>query len=47
MSDFNINSDWKTKVAKGSIHENEYVKVSKNGDWEIKFKNNEYINGKK
>lgn len=34
MSDFNIGSDWKTKVSKGSIRENEYVQVSKNGDWE-------------
>ncbi|MCK9417604.1 hypothetical protein M0Q97_13260 [Candidatus Dojkabacteria bacterium] len=33
MSEFNIGSDWKTKVSKGKICENEYVKVSK-GDWE-------------
>ena len=33
MSDFNIGSDWKTKVSKGSILENEYVQVSKPGDW--------------
>jgi len=34
MSDFNIGSDWKTKVAKGNILENEYVKVYNHGDWE-------------
>lgn len=34
MSDFNIGSDWKTKISKGNILENEYVKVSKHGDWE-------------
>lgn len=33
MSDFNIGSDWKTKISKGDILKNEYVKVSKNGDW--------------
>lgn len=34
MSDFNIGSEFKTLVDKGSVHKNEYVKVSKNGDWE-------------